>query len=61
MRDRKYEAQLRAEEIASETWGCEFYDLPQDTQYQVYTQALRDVDERRLEAADLRRKQEKER
>jgi len=58
--DYKYAAYLGAEEIAENEFGVEFYDLPQDTQMEVYGRALRNHCESLYEQADVLRKSARE-
>jgi len=38
--DYKYDIHLRAEEIASERYGADFYDLTPDQRHEVYSEAM---------------------
>ena len=58
--DYKYAAQMRAEEIAEWEWGCDFYDLPAETQSQIYQRGLGEHFESLMEQADYARKAERE-
>jgi hypothetical protein len=58
--DYKYDAQVLAEEWADQRYGLEFYDLPKDTQGELYEEALNYNAEKMLAAADYRRKAQKE-
>lgn len=57
--DYKYEMQMRAEELADEM-GVDYYDLPQNKQYELYEQAREGWIEARLAQADLARKRVRE-
>ena len=58
--DYKYAAQMRAEEIAEEEFGVDFYDLPQAKQSQIYQRGLDDHVESLYERADYLRKSARE-
>jgi hypothetical protein len=58
--DYKMAAQMRAEEIAEERFGCDFYDLPQDMQSKVYSEGLAGHFESLMERADYLRKAKRE-
>jgi hypothetical protein len=60
MDDYKYAAQMRAEEIAEERYGCDFYDLPDDLQGWVYSEGLEGHWESLREQADYLRKAKRE-
>ncbi len=54
--DYKYAALLRAEEIAQEEFGVDFYDLPQDKQCEVYQRGIDDYFDSMCGQADNARK-----
>lgn len=58
--DYKYDIQVRAEELASERFDCEFYDLPADKQELIYKEATDDWTESLAEKADFLNDQAKE-
>ncbi len=58
--DYKYEIQLIAEELAEERYGKDFYDLSQDEQYTVFTEAQKQWVERQCDHADYLRKAARE-
>lgn len=47
----------RAQEIADKRYNMDFYDLPEKKQYEVYEQAMQDIDERLREMADMKREE----
>jgi hypothetical protein len=49
--DRKYLAQIKAEDAAEKEYGQEFYSLPEELQAKLYGEALRDMDEGMMDAA----------
>lgn len=51
--DYKYEMQLRAEEIAEQKYGCEYYDLSHERRTEVFTQAMHDWNNDRADRADF--------
>jgi hypothetical protein len=51
MLDRKYLAQIKAEDAAEKEYGQDFYSLPEELQAKLYGEALRDVDETAMNAA----------
>jgi hypothetical protein len=59
--DYKYAAQLRAEEIAEQEFGCDFYDLPPERQAEIYERGLHGHVESLMDRADDLRKAERER
>jgi len=52
MRDMKYEIHLIAEEIAEREYGCEFYDLPNDKQTEVWNKAEAEWADRQADRSD---------
>jgi hypothetical protein len=58
--DYKYAAQLRAEEIADEEFGVDFYALPQEKQFEIYQRGLNDFIENCYGQADAARAMSKE-
>lgn len=50
--DYKYMMSERADEIAYDRYGMEFYDLPVDTQDKIFEEAIDDVNESLLSLAD---------
>jgi len=54
--DYKYAAQMRAEEIAQEEFGVDFYDLPQAKQCEVYQRGMDDYLDSMCAQADCSRK-----
>ena len=60
MMDLKEMYQERAEEISMEKYDCEFYDLSQERQLDVYLQAERGVVDEVVDHADNLRKSQKE-
>ena len=50
--DYKYAMQMRAEEIAEERFGCEFYSLTPEQQYKVFDDAATDWSERQFSKVD---------
>ena len=50
--DYKYGIQLLAEQIAEDEHGCDFYSLPDDTQFAVYTRAEQQYWESKAAAAE---------
>jgi len=46
--DYKYDMQMIAEELAEERFGKDFYDLPQDVQFQLFEEAMGQYVERRV-------------
>lgn len=59
--DYKYWMQERAEEIADAEYGKEFYELPDDLQYEIFNRARRDYGDAMADRADYLRDIEKER
>ena len=59
--DYKYDIQMKAEEIAEEEFGTEFYSLPQDVQMQVYQRGMDVWRDDQCARADYLRKAERER
>lgn len=59
--DYKYAIQMIAEEMAEEKYGKDFYDLSDDAQYEVYTEASRRYWDRLADLGDYLRKAERER
>ena len=43
-KDRGWEAQMLAQDLADEEFGKDFYDLSDDLQYKIYTIALHKID-----------------
>lgn len=60
MSDYKMEIQERAEQLAEDTYGMDFYKLSDALQYEVYCAAMGDWTDNMLAAADYRRKAERE-
>ena len=58
--DYKYAAQMEAEEIAEQEYGCNFYSLPQDVQSAVYKRGLDGYFARLVDRAAYRRRRERE-
>ena len=52
-RDYKYEIQMIAEEVAERDFGHEFYDLPDETQYEIFRGAEEAWAEKAQQEADL--------
>jgi hypothetical protein len=52
--DYKYEMQMRAEELAEEEYGVDFYALSQDQQFTVFERARQDWIDARVSKADSR-------
>jgi len=46
--DYKYDMQMIAEELAEERFGKDFYELPQETQFQLFDEAMAQYVERRV-------------
>jgi len=55
---RGWQAQLKAEDIAQEDYGQEFYSLSNAQQHKVYNKALVEIDDMLSEKADMMRKNE---
>jgi uncharacterized protein YoaH (UPF0181 family) len=55
---RGWQAQLKAEDIAQEDFGQEFYSLSEAQQHKVYNKALVEIDDMLSEKADMMRKNE---
>ena len=51
--DYKYEMQMIAEDLAEQKYGREFYNLPKDTQYQIFLQAEEVWMDKAITAAEL--------
>ena len=51
--DYKYEMQMRAEEIAEERYGVEFYELPADKQSAIFREAMYDWSDAQASRADF--------
>jgi hypothetical protein len=58
--DYKYDAQIRAEEMAEEIYGKDFFELNDQTRMALYGKALRDNAESLMDRADFIRKSERE-
>ncbi len=54
---RGWQAQLRAEEIAEEDFGQEFYDLSEALQHKIYNRALIEIDDMLADKIDMMRKE----
>jgi hypothetical protein len=54
---RGWKAQLRAEEIAEEDFGQEFYDLSEALQHKIYNRALIEIDDMLADKIDMMRKE----
>jgi hypothetical protein len=58
--DYKYAAQIEAEEIAEQEYGCDFYSLPQDVQSAIYQRGPDGYFGRLVDRSAYRRRRERE-
>lgn len=50
--DYKYAAQVKAEELAEERYGKDYYDLPEDVQCKLYEEGMQAYIDSQVSAAD---------